>query len=74
MFGAIEVGMIASEVLQEGEQAVWWPVAAGAAVRRCDAVQRALFDRQVGVQVDVRRALLLVAEPGFGEQWNEKSR
>src|SRR5215207_11290880 len=55
--------MIALEVLEEGEQAVRWPVAPGTPVGGCDAVKGALFDRQVGVQVDVRRALLLVAKP-----------
>ena len=51
------------QIFEEGKQGVGCPVAAGVAVRGCDAVKGALLERQVGVQVDVRGALLLVAEP-----------
>jgi hypothetical protein len=65
VFAAIEVGMIASEVFEEREQSVGRPVAAGSPVEGCDAIEGALFDRRVGVQVDVRGAFLLVSKP----QW-----
>jgi len=65
VIAAIEVGMTASEVFEEREQAVGWPVAAGAPVGACEAVECALFDRQVGLQVVVRRALLLVDPVAF---------
>ena len=54
--------MIASEIFEEGEQPVGWPIAPGAAVGWGCAVKRALLDREIGVQVNVRGSLLLVAE------------
>jgi hypothetical protein len=51
------------QTFEEGEQGVGCSVAAGVAVGGCDAVEGALFEREVGVQVDVGGAFLLVAEP-----------
>ena len=55
--------MIASEIFEEGEQAIGCPVASGAAVGWCGAIKRALFDREIGVEIDVRGPLLLMPEP-----------
>ena len=52
-----------SEVFEEREQLVWRLVAAGTAVRRGRSIQGALFELEVGVEVDVGRAFLFVAEP-----------
>ncbi|MEA2222877.1 MAG: hypothetical protein QOH83_1253 [Solirubrobacteraceae bacterium] len=46
------------QTFEEGKQGVGRPVAAGAAVGGRDAVERALFEREVGVQVDVGGAFL----------------
>jgi hypothetical protein len=51
------------EPFEEGEESVGRSVAAGVAARECDSVKRALFEREVGVQVDVGSALLFVAQP-----------
>jgi hypothetical protein len=50
------------QALEEGKQGVGRAVAAGAAVRRCDAVEGSLLERKVGVQVAVRGAFLLVLD------------
>ena len=55
--------MITSEVFEEGEQSVGWPVASWTAVGWGGAIERALLDREIGVEIDVRGPLLLMAEP-----------
>lgn len=55
--------MIAPQAFEEREQSVGWPYRPGRPSGRRDAIEGALLDRRVRVQVDVRRALLLVAEP-----------
>ncbi len=55
--------MIALEIFEEAEEPVGWPVAPGAAVGWGGAVERALFDREIGVEVDVRGSLLLMPQP-----------
>ncbi len=50
------------QTFEEGKQGVGRSVAAGMAGGRCDPVEGALFEREVGVQVDVGGALLLVTE------------
>ena len=52
-----------SEVFEEREQPVGRLVAAGAAGGRRRSIQGALFELEVGVEVDVGRAFLLVPEP-----------
>ena len=51
------------QAFEEGEQLVVGAVAAGFGRWRGDGVERALFDGHVGVQVDVGRADVGVAEP-----------
>ena len=51
------------QTFEEGKQRVGRPVAAGVAVGRCDAVEGALLERKVGVQVDVGGPFLLMSEP-----------
>ena len=52
-----------SKAFEEGEELVWWLVAAGWHVRWGGAVQRLFLQLEVGVGVDLRGADVLVAEP-----------
>jgi hypothetical protein len=52
-----------SEIVEEVDDPVGRAVAAGTEVRGRDAVQGALLELQVGVEVDVRGSFLLVSEP-----------
>jgi hypothetical protein len=52
-----------SEVLEEGEERVGWPVASGVDVGWCGSVEGLLFDGEVAVHVDVGGLELFVAEP-----------
>ena len=52
-----------SEVVEEREHGVGWPVASGAGVRRTDAGEGLFFDAHVGVQVDLGGLGVFVAEP-----------
>jgi hypothetical protein len=52
-----------SEVFEEREQRVGWAVAAWLGAWWGGAVDRALFEGEVGVQVDLRRLVAFVAEP-----------
>jgi hypothetical protein len=54
---------LAVEAVEEGEQGVGCQVTPGASVDGCGAVEHALFELQVGVQVDARGSLLLVPQP-----------
>lgn len=47
--------MIASEVFEEGEQAVGCAVASGMAVGWCGAIKRALLDRELVARADAVR-------------------
>src|SRR6266508_3123113 len=52
-----------SQALEEGEEWVGWPVAAGLGAVGCGAGEGAFFDGEVGVPVDLGRSHVLVAEP-----------
>src|SRR5918999_1795572 len=52
-----------SEALEEGEQAVWGPVASRSCVGRGGAGERPFLQGEVGVEVDLGRVDVFVAEP-----------
>src|SRR5438093_11517209 len=52
-----------SEAVEEGEQRVGGPVASRSGVWGRGASERALLEREVGVQVDLGRLETLVSEP-----------
>ena len=54
---------MASEVLQEAEEVVRWPVAAGFAVRWGGGVERSLFELEVGIEVDLGGGGARMPEP-----------
>jgi hypothetical protein len=59
----VGISTLGSEAVEEVEQGVRGPVASVATVRGCGAVEHALFEAEIGVQVDAGGALLLMAEP-----------
>ena len=54
---------LGSEAVEEVEQGVRGPVASGAAVGGCGAVEHALFEPEIGVQIDAGGPFLLMPEP-----------
>lgn len=57
------IRIIASQLVEEGEEPVGWPVAPRLRVRRRGASECALLESEVGVQVDQARSRILVTEP-----------
>ena len=56
------MGSVASECLQEGEQRIGRPVAAGLAIHGDGPGERLFLDREIGVHVDLGRLELLIPE------------